>query len=409
MFLRVAVVLWALTMSAILLPQQQLKSSLGAGTWRWVRDWDYDGKKILGHIGNDIHLWDAQTGRLIHRFVGHREGIRSVRFSPDGKYALTDSWMNSLGGCYNQQQYRSKDTSVRLWSLESGKPVWEIEGHVAGAFSPDGQRLLTFPLLDPLNGCGGAGGTGLAMWDVATRRQLFVVKFEAHTEGQTLGFSSDGRTFMYFRDPVVSVYDAGNGTPIGKLNGINAASFSGPDGDIATTPHSNDRFELWDSMLTTRKRQTPMGDSATWIDWTPDGTRLFGVSPGCRSMLVWAVDSGRKLSQPACDRDISVISGSVLASPDNKRLLLLLGGLVSNTNHLNPTMLGLFDLDSGAELAQIASRGLPIGFSPDGETFLVGGASADGSWALHLDSFRVYRSDSGKPVVTLDLEQGRIR
>ena len=27
--------------------------------------WDYDGKRILGHIGYDICLWDATTGKLL--------------------------------------------------------------------------------------------------------------------------------------------------------------------------------------------------------------------------------------------------------------------------------------------------------------------------------------------------------
>jgi hypothetical protein len=29
-------------------------------------DWDYDGERILGHVGFDICLWDAKTGKLIY-------------------------------------------------------------------------------------------------------------------------------------------------------------------------------------------------------------------------------------------------------------------------------------------------------------------------------------------------------
>src|SRR5678816_3630324 len=85
LLLGVAVVFCTLATSAVLLPQQHKPMSMSG----WTSDWDYDGKKILGHIEVDVYLWNARTARLLHKFVGHRERIRSVQFSPDGKYALT--------------------------------------------------------------------------------------------------------------------------------------------------------------------------------------------------------------------------------------------------------------------------------------------------------------------------------
>ncbi len=39
------------------------------GIERPSRGWDYDGRRILGHIGHDICLWDAETGKLLHRMI----------------------------------------------------------------------------------------------------------------------------------------------------------------------------------------------------------------------------------------------------------------------------------------------------------------------------------------------------
>src|SRR4030095_12155320 len=261
-----------------------------------------------------------------HKFVGHAERIRSVQFSPDGKHALTDSSSSPYNeGCLRGRQVQSKDTSVRLWNLESGGEVWKIEGHLASAFSPDGQRLLTLALADPLDGCGGgaAGLAGVAMWDVATRRQLFLVSRKEATGA--LSFSPDGRTILSFKGSVASTFDAMDGHEIGRLKNLDAASFSGPNGDIAITPLLNKQFEVWDSTLKTRKRQISTGGSA-WIAWTPDGSRMFQLSGSCRSIQVWAMDSGQMLNKPACDPGVGLHSNYILASPDNKRLLLWVRG-----------------------------------------------------------------------------------
>ena len=399
-----AVVFCTLVTSAVLLPQQHKPMSMSG----WTSEWDYDGKKILGHIESDVYLWDARTARMLHKFVGHRERIRSVQFSPDGKYALTDSAPNYANEGCRMPEFRSKDTSVRLWSLESGEEVWKIEGHLAGVFSPDGQRLLTLPLQDPLNGCGGGGIAGIAMWDVATRRQLFSV-----TPGsQMLAFGPGGRTFLAFKafKDAVSVYDARDGSEIGRLEHVESGSFSGPNGDVATTPFLNSQLEVWDSRSKSRRRQV-LTDRSAWVAWTPDGSRMIQLSGSCGSIRVWAADSGQMLSQPACDPNVELHSNYILASPDNRRLLLWVNGYIGEGSRAVLPTVELYDLNTGSKLAKIPKSGTPIGFSPDGQTFLVAGANEEKplTHLLQLDSFRVYRADSGEPIVTLDLEHGLVR
>jgi WD40 repeat protein/tetratricopeptide (TPR) repeat protein/tRNA A-37 threonylcarbamoyl transferase component Bud32 len=77
------------------------------------------------------------------------------------------------------------DTRIRLFNLASGKPLGELEGHVAPlnslAFSPDGRRLVSV-----------AGDRAIKIWNVATGRELLT--FRDHVrEVERVAWSPDGR------------------------------------------------------------------------------------------------------------------------------------------------------------------------------------------------------------------------
>ncbi|MFG2871077.1 WD40 repeat domain-containing protein [Streptomyces sp. NPDC048338] len=65
--------------------------------------------------------------------VGHRSGVTSVVFSPDGRTLATGSM----------------DQTVRLWDLATGRQIADpLEGHAAGvvgvAFGPGGRTLTSW-------------------------------------------------------------------------------------------------------------------------------------------------------------------------------------------------------------------------------------------------------------------------
>src|SRR5207249_4309777 len=77
-----------------------------------------------------VRLWEVATGKALTH-LHHDQFVRSVAFSPDGKFLLTASW----------------DKTARVWDLATGRPVGQPMLHqdylTAAAFSPDGQWVLT--------------------------------------------------------------------------------------------------------------------------------------------------------------------------------------------------------------------------------------------------------------------------
>ncbi len=391
-------------------------------TRRRYTDWDYDGARVLGHAGvavncdrqivhgcdDDGYLWDARTGRLLHKLVGHREPIVSVQFSPDGKYVLTGS--EPSPHCAYSKPSWSIDTSLRLWSIETGKEIWTIEGQVGGTFSPNGQRLVAFSLLDP--GCGGSDT--LAMWDVATGRRLFSTKMEKLC-GNRLAYSPDGRTFLCFTDGGGNalIYDAGTGVEIGRIEGKDSlpVSYFGLKGEIATI-NKDGRIEIWDANGKTHRFQIAVEPPEFgWFRWTRNGMRLIEDAFSCPDIRVYAVDSGQKLGTPAACDGLYLEHVAFLVSPDDSRSLLHL----QNDYHDNDAgevhrSLRLHDLNSGSEVARIEPSGQPVAFSPDGQTVLIYGEDAKGAsdGPPPPNSFRVYNSKTGKLVATFDLGRGDV-
>jgi WD40 repeat protein len=78
----------------------------------------------------DTDLRNLKCGRYPD-FISHSESVRSVAFSPDGKYLASGSG----------------DYTVKLWSIESQKEVTTLQGHDKSvnsvAFSPDGKYLVS--------------------------------------------------------------------------------------------------------------------------------------------------------------------------------------------------------------------------------------------------------------------------
>jgi WD40 repeat protein len=147
--------------------------------------------------------------------VGHRRAIRSVAFSPDGR------WLAS----------GAKDNTVKIWEVATGRLLRTLYGHGSAvnavAASPDGKLLAsgsgsTYDIrYAKLYFQGGQIGgpredTSVRLWDVATGRQIRI--FSGHTLAvMALAFSADGRTLTSASSDFIKVWDVASGKEVRSL------------------------------------------------------------------------------------------------------------------------------------------------------------------------------------------------
>ncbi len=305
-----------------------------------------------GDVGiTDFNLFDISTQRnLIATLEGHKDGVNSIAFSPDGATLASGSW----------------DATVKLWDIATRTNIATITGHTGRvysvSFSPDGTTLAS-----------GSGDGTVKLWDVATGTNIATIA--GHTSWVTsVSFSPDGATLASGSwDATVKLWDIATRTNIATITGhtgrVYSVSFS-PDGTTLASGSGDGTVKLWD--VATGTNIATIAGHTSWVtsvSFSPDGATLASGS--------W--DATVKLWDIATRTNIATITGhtgrvySVSFSPDGTTLASGSGdGTVK-----------LWDVATGTNIATIAGHTgwiTSVSFSPDGATLASG--SADGSVKL---------------------------
>ncbi|MBN2593009.1 MAG: protein kinase [Sedimentisphaerales bacterium] len=112
-------------------------------SWILQVTWSPDGKYIAaGGQDGTTCLWDSTSGTLLAPpLQGHRDGVSSLAFSPDGLRLATAG-----GGTHVHQKF-GRDHSVNLWDVTTGQNLLRFKAHDnvvrAVAFDSEGTRLIT--------------------------------------------------------------------------------------------------------------------------------------------------------------------------------------------------------------------------------------------------------------------------
>ncbi len=175
--------------------------------------------------GETNQLLDPETRTVLRELGPHPQGeVRAL--SGDGRWAASCGWHSDR---------------VRLWDAHSGRMVHEW---VTGArsyvfFTPDSRGLVI------------ATDCDFSLWDVAARRPIWrlprdVIQYPGH-----VAFSPDGRLMALEMAPaVIHLKEAASGRTVARL-------------------------------------EDPHGDRATWLGFTPDGTRLVVASKFAAVVHIW--------------------------------------------------------------------------------------------------------------------------
>jgi WD40 repeat protein len=151
-----------------------------------------DGRSILTWgMGNDLRVWDADTGRPRYPPARHRDKCHDVQFSSDGRHMALASY----------------DHSVRVREFATGSVVAELADHpdlvYSAGFNPDGRLLVT-----------ACRDRSVRVWDWRAGR-LVCPPFEHAKEAVAAMFTPDGRWVVSASvDGTARAWDWRTGKPV---------------------------------------------------------------------------------------------------------------------------------------------------------------------------------------------------
>jgi len=317
--------------------------------------------KVVATGAEDVHLWDAITGKLLHTLAlreGQRDTVGAVSFSPDGKLVATGHNGSSvvLWDLATQRAVRRFDDpdalAVRFLpdgktlflvgssifhfiDTVTGKPTRRYEGHehpiAAIAFAPDGKQIATAPgqAMDR---------DGIRVWDIESKRAVLQGEKSGTRPTRQLVFSPTGNSVAAATSEGIAIWDR----QTGALRSLIPAS------DRGINAYSSSNLVI-----------------------SGDGARLAtGFQSGWATTFRMA--DGKEV------QDVQLGEGGALAvtvSPDLRLVAAIpLGGVPLQALRAGDYRVRLWDMETGEEWKAFAS-GLPAGgqlaFSSDGRSLLV--------------------------------------
>lgn len=300
-----------------------------------------NGKTIAsGGKDNTVRLWDADSGKLLTTFIGHKGPVTSVALSPDGKILASGS----------------QDKTIRLWNVASGETLTVFNEHIDGvtdiAFSPDGKTLAS-----------GSHDNSVRLWNINSGTALMV--FTGHLNAVTsVAFSPDGKTLASGAyDNTARLWNIANGKFLAVFKGhtgfVNSIKFS-PDGNTLASGSNDKTLRLWD---------ISSGDTLAVLEGHNSDINSIAFSPDRKVLASGSEDNTVRLWSVASGKLLTIIEGAVTSiafSPDSKILV------TGNNNSVH-----LWETASGKALIKIKSNyTTSLAFSPDGRLI----ASGSGRW-----------------------------
>jgi WD40 repeat protein len=267
----------------------------------WVGSVAFSPKAFHALSGNSdglVQLWDVGTGDELRELTGHTDIVRSVSFSPGGRYAISASGGRWKDG--GRIITAGSDYNLRLWDLESGKEVWCLGGHTApiygAAFSPDGKRILSCGVDSHFNNwLSGVVDNSIRLWDTKTGKP--VRRLKGHTHGvRSVAFSPDGRYAVSgSADKSVRLWDLASGQEVRSFLGheqdVQSVQVS-PDGKYVLSGSCDRTIRLWHFESGKEvQRFSGHDDEVCAVAFCPDGRHVVSGSADDTGRL-WAVETG---------------------------------------------------------------------------------------------------------------------
>ena len=297
--------------------------------------------------------------KIVFKNVGRQLIVKSVAFSPDGKYLVV--------GC--------NDNSIKVWNLENGKPtaVLKHNGAVNSvSFNFDGNYLAS-----------ASNDSTIKLWNVETWKEVrSLPKDKAAVK--TISFSPDGKILASGSYQTIKLFNTKTLKEIRNLTGhasyITSLSFS-PDGKYLASGSEDNKVKLWD--LKTKEEVRSFDAHTDWVNSLSfsNDSRYLASGSIDKTIRLWDLQSRRK-NVPLIK--YNGIIKSVSFSPNGKYL----------ASACSDKKIRLWDLKAEKNIKLLSQNVVPnsLAFSPNGN-FIASG-NEDGSLII-------WETETGKQLITI--------
>ena len=224
---------------------------------------------VYGMNTGQVHICDAETGRVVAKLEHRPAKVRALAFSSDGTRIAT--------ACSRRDRDERQATwEVRLWDLKSSREVGVVPGFIVDsitqlAFSPDDRLLATVVVRVDHNTRKQSGE--VKIWDVTT------LKEQRSFAGKAMDFNPNGATMVVLgNDESLALLDVETGQKISVFpirEGRTGVSFS-RDGN-----RLSDGSAVW--TVADGQELCALKGNNVRAKFSPDGTRLFCLKSTSRS------------------------------------------------------------------------------------------------------------------------------
>jgi WD40 repeat protein len=322
------------------------------------------GKRVNSHV----RARDSAVERIENV---HAREVHAIAYSPDGNSLAT-------GG---------SDTVVRVWDAATGRIRANLGGHTlpvwAVAYSPDGNLLAT------------TSGSRVKLWNTATWKELrgfadervasirdsYSIVHEFSVPVVDVEFSPDGRYLVLSNSKSVIVWRIGSrGDGLVLDNCLGPVCFS-PDGEyLACRPPRAPALYLWPTTTWRDPRSLPLGQLRPFCPvFSPDSAQvaILGPAPFTGQGLIVQRETLDRVKLVLSDEESGegesrVDAHGIAFDPDGTR--------VATITSDPQRRLTLWETSTGVKLLEVPDVGMPMAFSPDGQTIAVG----DGKKGIRL-------------------------
>lgn len=343
-----------------------------------------DGRYVLSALENAVTLWDISTGKKIRTFTGNTEVGGLITITPDGKYAVSGGlrttsqlWDLNMGkriSSFSKVKEKEEwnvallkvdlsivispdgqyalsggyENTLKLWDIKTGKVIRKFSGESPVAFSPDGKYVLSggereeaekraTMLLSDIN-------TGKVIRTFPGCNPMLPAHFPENMPFNELiwnsvaFFSPDGRYAACSFERTSKLWEIKTGKQIKTFSKLELLAFS-PDSKHVI---ANDNCTIRMLEITTGREiksiYQPAGTCGSIIN--PDGRHVI-FSLGDGSLKLWDMDTGREITFSGHEGPVL----SAVVSPDGRYVIT---GSEDNTNRI-------WDVNTGKELAKMVS------------------------------------------------------